>query len=53
MRKIPNPVEDFEITINEGFTKIFKCKGNKDKVIHETNTFLKMKGLWNGRKKRK
>jgi len=52
MKKQKRP-EDFEIIIKDGCDKIFKSKGNKDKVMSETNFFLELKGLWNGKPKRR
>lgn len=44
---------DFEVVIRDGCSKIFKCKGSEKKVIKETNIFLQLKGLWNGKPKRR
>ena len=45
-------INDFEVLIKEGGLKIFKSKGNKKKVKNETDVFMTMKGLWNGKRRK-
>lgn len=53
MKKQKLDETDFEVIIRDGCSKIFKSRGNEKKVMKETNVFLELKGLWNGKPKRR